>query len=241
MSKGTFCWAFVEKKLHLIILGFYLGKLYNIWETIYGICVKNAISVSRGTFWGKTNFWKEQKFSSVLCFARESLEFLANKSQQGFQHCITRVQMNVWRNFFLIKHKFFPVSPPDFEQTTLGLFAGKNQHSRQNCILRLQRNVLRFFSENLLFFSSLLDFICKVISNFWRQKCGLLVKNADWVSKGTFWKKRLFWKKYIFMSLLIVFDFQPFFSRNLAVMFQHGWSDCISPVRPKNLSKNFFL
>ena len=109
----------------------------------------------------------------------------------------------------------FPLSPPDFEQTTMGLFAEKNQQSRQNCILRLQRNVLRFFSENLLFFSSLLDFICKVISNFWRQKSGLLVKNAVWVSKGTFWKKRLFWKKYIFMSLLIVFDFQPFFFQKI--------------------------
>ena len=42
------------------------------------------------------------------------------------------------------------------------------------------------------------------------------------------------------MSLLIVFDFQPLFSRKLAKMFQHGWSNCISPVRAKSLSKNVF-
>ena len=59
------------------------------------------------------------------------------------------------------KKNIICLSPPDFEQTTMGLFAGRNHHGRQNCILRLQRNVLRIFWKKNHFFSAHLGFISK--------------------------------------------------------------------------------
>ena len=199
--RGTCRWAFLEKKFHLIILHsrFLFAKKYTTFGRKFMAFVLTMQSACPGEhFEGKQVFEKNKKFHLFRALRGKISNCRQTKVSRFFKIAL-HVSRWTFRGPFSWKKNIFSLPPPDFEQTIMRLFGGRNQHVRQNCILRLQRDVLRFFSENLHFFSSILDFICEGISNCWRQICGLLVKNAVWVSKRTFWKKNDFFERKIYI------------------------------------------
>ena len=78
------------------------------------------------------------------------------------------------------------------------------------------------------------------ISDLYRQKHCRVVKNAFYVSRGTFWgATNFFWKQY--MSFLIVFGPRAIFFSPMTRIFQHGFPNCISSNHWKGLSKKIFF
>ena len=217
--------SFFREKISPHHSRFLFAKTHKIWWKNHGICVKNAICVSSGTIWGKTNFWKEQKFSSISYFARENFELSANKSQQVFQDCITRVQMNVSRTFFLKKkHIFFAASR--LWANNHETFWGKKSacSSKLHFTSAARRLEILFGKSSFLFIT---------FGLYPQKNIELLAvqlqharQNAVWVTRGTFWKKTPFLKfffTYICPSWSFS-DFQPFFFENRSKNFSAQFS-----------------
>ena len=170
--------------------------------------------MSGGTIWGKTNFGKNKIFHQFCFLGGNVSNFLQRKVSRVFKIAL-HVSRWTFRGTFSRKKNIFSLSPPDFEQTTMGLFEGRNQHGLQNCILRLQRNILRIFLINASFLFITFRLLPQKKSNFWRQKCGILAK----MQSG--WPAEHFEKKTTFLKIIFTIicpsrtfsDFQPIFFR----------------------------
>ena len=96
---------------------------------------------------------------------------------------------------------------------------------------------MRIVLKKVLLFITF-EFHPKKLSKFgvWWKNSGKLVRNAIWVSRGTFREKTIFVKN-IYLFLLIVFGLPANFSRKL---FKHGCSNCVLRIQVRSLTKFFF-
>ena len=192
-------------------------KTYKIWEKNYSICVKNAICVSGGTIWRKTNFGKNKIFHQFRTLGGEVSYFRQTKVSRFFNIAL-HVSRWTFRGPSSWKKKYFFIVATRLWANNHETFCGKKSAwSSKLHFTSAAKHLEDFLDKRFIPFYHISTSSAKKIE-FLAAKMRHSRQNAVWVTTGIFWKKNDFFESYsyIYMSFLIVFELPANFFQNLS-------------------------